>query len=182
MIKDIARTVLAGPVALERLRATNRQALVGSGVRFMGKASRVSLGNQVAIFGPTVLAVTDGGGLTGSRLEIGERTYIGEFNNIRTAGAPIIIGADCLISQHITIVGSNHATQPGRTIASQPWEGEGVVIGNDVWIGAGAVILPCARIGDGAVVAANAVVRGTVAPNSIVGGVPSREIGQRKQP
>ncbi|WP_420176369.1 acyltransferase [Luteococcus sp. OSA5] len=179
ILKDLARAVVDGPVALARLRATNRKAMVNNGVKFAGSPSRVKLGNQVAIFGPTVLAVTDGGGLDGSRLEVGERTYIGEFNNIRTAGAPIIIGSDCLISQHITIVGSNHATALGSPITSQPWEGDGVLIGDDVWIGAGAVILPGARIGDGAVVAANAVVRGEVPANAIVGGVPARVLGHR---
>ncbi len=179
IVKDIARSLLEGPVALARLRRTNRRAMVGSGVHFAGDASRVHLADGVAIFGPSVLAVTDGGGLTGSRLEIGARTYIGEFNNIRTAGAPIVIGADCLISQHITIVGSNHGTLAERTIVSQPWDGDGVVIGDDVWIGAGAVILPGARIGNGAVIAANAVVRGGVAANAIVGGVPARVLGER---
>ncbi len=103
---------------------------------------------------------------------MGERTYIGEFNNIRCAGAPIRIGAHCLISQHVTIVGSNHGTAPGTPIVDQPWSGTGVTIGDDVWIGAGVVVLPGAVIGDGVVVAANSTVRGTVAPGTIVAGSP----------
>lgn len=180
--RNAVRSTLSGPVARERLRLAHPGALIDDEVRFTGSPAATELGEQVAIFGPTVLDVANGGGLTGSRLSIGARTYIGEFNNIRCAGAPISIGADCLISQHITIVGTNHGTERGRTIASQPWHGDGVVIGDDVWIGAGAVILPGARIGDGAVVAANSVVRGEVAANTIVGGTPARVLGERRKP
>jgi acetyltransferase-like isoleucine patch superfamily enzyme len=54
-----------------------------------------------------------------------------------------------------------------------------VVIGNDVWIGADAVILRGVTIHDGAVVAAGAVVTKDVAPYTVVGGVPAREISRR---
>lgn len=178
-VRNVARSALSGPVARERLRLAQPHALIDDQVRFTGTVSDVELGEQVAIFGPTVIDVANGGGLTGSRLSVGPRTYIGEFNNIRCAGAAISIGADCLISQHITIVGTNHGIERGRTIVSQPWHGDGVVIGDDVWIGAGAVILPGARIGDGAVIAANAVVRGEVDAHAIVGGVPARVLGER---
>ncbi len=63
---------------------------------------------------------------------------------------------------------------PGESFRKGP-----VVIGNDVWIGADAVILRGVKIHDGAVVAAGAVVTRDVAPYSIVGGVPAREIGRR---
>lgn len=112
-------------------------------------------------------------------MEVGDRSYIGEFNNIRCAGASIVIGRDCLISQHVTIVGTNHGIAAGRPIVDQPWDGDGVVVGDDVWVGAGAVLLPGARLGDGVVVAANAVVRGVVEPGAIVGGLPARVIGRR---
>lgn len=175
---DVARWVRDSVLATERLRRANPGARI-TRVQFGGDVSRCHLAEQVSVIGPTVIWVGDGGGLTGGRLTVGERTYIGEFNNIRTAGAPITIGRDCLISQHITIVGSNHGTAPGRTIVSQDWSGDGVVIGDDVWVGAGATILPGARIGDGAIIAANSVVRGEVPPGTIYGGSPARQIGVR---
>lgn len=178
-LKDFARSLRDGVIARERLRRAHPQAWITSDVTFRGDVARTSLAADVAVSGPTSLIVTDGGGLTGAFLEIGERTYIGEFNNIRCAGAPIRIGRDCLISQHITIVGTNHGTAPGTPIVDQPWHGDGVVIGDDVWIGAGAVILPGARIGDGVVVAANAVVRGEVEPGAVVAGMPARVVGHR---
>jgi virginiamycin A acetyltransferase len=48
------------------------------------------------------------------------------------------------------------------------------VIGPDCWIGHGALILPGARLGAGVIVGAGAVVRGEVAPYSVVAGNPAR--------
>lgn len=178
-LKSLLRAVKNELVPRARFLASAPQASVSPSVRFAGSVADVQLGRHVTIAGPTVIDVANGGGLRGSRLVIGERTYVGEFNNIRCAGAPITLGADCLISQHITIVGSNHGTDPRSPINQQPWTGDGVVIGDDVWVGAGAVIMPGTRIGDGAVIGAGAVVRGVVEPGWIVAGVPARPVRHR---
>lgn len=116
-----------------------------------------------------------------SCLIIGDRTYIGELNNIRASGGKIKIGKNCLLSQNITIVAANHLTDKLIPIADQPWDEKktGVEIGNDVWIGAGAIILPGITIGQGAIIAAGSVVNKDVAPYTIYGGVPARKIGER---
>ncbi|WP_409485169.1 acyltransferase [Arsenicicoccus dermatophilus] len=178
-LKDLYRHVRTDVLPKEQLRRRNPRAYVTHRAVFRGDPSRVDLAPEVYVAGPSILVCEDGGGLTGSRIVVGERTYIGEFNNIRTAGAPIVIGARCLISQHITIVGSNHGTAPGRLIVDQPWSGDGVTIGDGVWVGAGSVILPGTRIGDGVVVAANSVVRGEIPADSIVAGAPARVIRGR---
>jgi len=54
-----------------------------------------------------------------------------------------------------------------------------VTIGNDVWIGYGVTILSGVTIGDGAVIAANSTVTSDVEPYSIVGGLPTKKIGNR---
>ena len=51
-----------------------------------------------------------------------------------------------------------------------------IKIGNNVSIGTSAMILPGITIGDNAIVGAGAVVTHDVAPNTIVAGVPAREI------
>lgn len=53
------------------------------------------------------------------------------------------------------------------------------VVGNDVWIGRRATIMPGVQIGDGAIISAEAVVVKDVAPYTVVGGNPAREIKQR---
>jgi acetyltransferase-like isoleucine patch superfamily enzyme len=162
------------------LRAAHPGAVIGRDVRIIGDPSRIVLADGVAIFGPSSIVVADGGGLTGSRLEIGQGTYVGEFANLRTAGAQIVIGAYCLLAQNVTIVGSNHGTRAGVHIVDQPWTGTGVEVGDDVWLAAGSIIVAGARIGSGAVVAANSVVRGVVPPNAIMAGSPARQVGERQ--
>ncbi|WP_226344464.1 acyltransferase [Agilicoccus flavus] len=178
-LKAIARYVRDVVLPRERLRLAFPHAHIAPSLAFSGDVARTSLGDGVTLSGPAVVSVTNGGGLTGATLSIGDRTYVGEFNNIRCAGARIEIGSDCLISQFVTLVGSNHGTERGTPIARQPWSGDGVVIGDDVWLGAGVTVLPGARIGSGVVVAANSVVRGAIEPGTIVGGTPARVLGSR---
>ncbi len=52
-------------------------------------------------------------------------------------------------------------------------------IGNDVWVGMNAMIMPGVTIGDGAIIATNSVVTKDVAPYTVVGGNPAREIRKR---
>ncbi|MDE5947963.1 MAG: CatB-related O-acetyltransferase [Prevotella sp.] len=71
---------------------------------------------------------------------------------------------------------------PKSEVASA-WDNKGdIVIGNDVWIGYDAVIMAGVTIGDGAIIGTRAVVPKDVAPYSIVGGVPAREIRKRFEP
>lgn len=56
-----------------------------------------------------------------------------------------------------------------------------IIIEDYVWIGSRATILPNVHIGKGAVICAGAVVTKDVAPYSIVGGVPAKEIGKRTE-
>ena len=70
-----------------------------------------------------------------------------------------------------------------RADVATAWDNKGdIVIGNDVWIGYEAVILSGVTIGDGAIIGARAVVTKDVAPYSIVGGVPAKEIRKRYDP
>lgn len=67
-----------------------------------------------------------------------------------------------------------------KTDVTAAWDNKGdIVIGNDVWIGYEAIIMAGVHIGDGAIVAARAVVTKDVAPYTIVGGTPAREIRKR---
>jgi acetyltransferase-like isoleucine patch superfamily enzyme len=94
----------------------------------------------------------------------------------------ITFGDHVLVGPYAVIASSEHAhAQLDAPMAEVDHEFAPVTIGNDVWIGAHAVITGGVRIADGAVVAAGAVVTGDVAAYQVVGGVPAREIGDRRQ-
>lgn len=60
-------------------------------------------------------------------------------------------------------------------------KGGRVVIEDYVWISCRTVVLPGVTIGRGAIVAAGAVVTKNVEPYTIVGGIPARVIGKRRE-
>lgn len=114
-----------------------------------------------------------------ARITIGNRTTIG-FNTFIYASSDVVVGDDCMLAPFVYIVDSNHGTEKDCLMNLQANSVKKINIGNDVWIGAHAVILPGVNIGNGAVVAAGSVVKNNVLPNKIVGGVPAREIGERR--
>jgi galactoside O-acetyltransferase len=93
----------------------------------------------------------------------------------------ITIGDNVMIGPNVVLRSNDHVfKRPDMPINEQGMTDGWIVIGNDVWIASNAVILQDVSIGDGAVVAAGAVVTKSVAPYSIVGGVPARIIGMRR--
>lgn len=94
--------------------------------------------------------------------------------------AGITIGRGTRIASGAAIYAFDHGMAPDRTIRSQPVRSRGIRIGADVWIGANACITDGVTVGDHAVVAMGAVVTSDVPPWAIVGGVPARIIGDRR--
>jgi len=114
-------------------------------------------------------------------------------------GDKLVIGKFCAIARGVKFImnGANHKTsgvstypffifgngwekampQPGEL----PYKGD-TVIGNDVWIGYDCLIMPGVKIGNGAIISSRSVVVSDVAPYSIVGGNPARQIKERFAP
>jgi virginiamycin A acetyltransferase len=137
---------------------------------------------------------------------IGDYTYYDDFENVYNfeknvkyhfdfVDDKLIIGKFCMIASDVKFImnGANHLT---KSISAYPfavfgndWENamEGksypkkgnIHIGNDVWIGYNATIMAGVNIGDGAIIATNSTVVNDVAPYSIVGGNPAKEIKKR---
>lgn len=111
-------------------------------------------------------------------------------------GDKLIIGKFCAIAKNVKFImnGANHkitgfSTYPFSIfgngwekvmpkIKDLPYKGD-TIIGNDVWIGYDSLIMPGIKIGDGAIIASRSVVVSDVAPYTIVGGNPAKEIRKR---
>lgn len=108
-------------------------------------------------------------------VEIGKGTIVGQ--NVFLDGRDSLkIGQYVDIASDVMIYNSEH------DINSEYFEAVSapVEIGDYVFIGPRVIILPGVKVGKGAVIAAGAVVTKDVDDFAIVGGVPAKEIGQRK--
>ncbi len=111
-----------------------------------------------------------------SNISIGDNVVINKKVLLDGRGGKLVIGNNVDIAQEVNIwtlehdVNDNmHKEKPGD-----------VIIEDFVWIASRVTILPGVKIGKGAVVACGAVVTKDVPSLSIVGGIPARIIGYRK--
>lgn len=110
-----------------------------------------------------------------SGVKIGTDTMIGD-NAFMDGRDRLIIGDHVDIASQVLIYNSEHDLNAEDFHAV---DGP-VEIGDYVFIGPRAIILPGVQIGKGSVVAAGAVVTKDVPDFAIVGGVPAKVIGERK--
>lgn len=137
---------------------------------------------------------------------VGDYTYYDDFEDVENfeknvkylfdfVGDQLIIGKFCMIASDVKFImnGANHLTDALSTypfaIFGNGWENAmdgkvypkkgNITIGNDIWIGYNATIMAGVTIGDGAIIATNATVTKDVAPYTIVGGNPAKEIRKR---
>lgn len=106
---------------------------------------------------------------------IGSDSIIGEWA-VLDGRAPLIIGSHVDIASGVMIYNAEHDIHSKDFTKAHM---DKVIIEDYVFIGPRAIILPGVTIGRGGVVAAGAVVTKDVAPMTIVGGVPAKEIGTR---
>jgi len=137
---------------------------------------------------------------------VGDYTYYDDFENVENfeknvkyhfdfTGDKLIIGKFSMIASDVKFImnGANHLTDAMSTypfaVFGNGWEHAmdgktypqkgNITIGNDVWIGYNATIMAGVTIGDGAIIATNATVTRDVAPYTIFGGNPAKEIRKR---
>jgi acetyltransferase-like isoleucine patch superfamily enzyme len=165
----------------ERLRfASNIRLGAGTyldeGVYIHACPDGVEIGDRSLVMHGAVLHVYNFRRLPHAGIRIGRDCLIGEYCVIRGQGG-VHIGDRVYTSPLSQIIAVNHVfSDRERPFVEQGIIAEGIHIEDDVWIGSGAVVTDGVRIGRGAVVAAGAVVTADVAPHTVVGGVPAREL------
>ena len=108
-------------------------------------------------------------------IKIGEGSIIGDHVFL-DGRAKLTIGNHVDIASHVLIYNSEHDIEAEDFSARE----EPVEIGDYVFIGPRVTILPGVKVGKGAIIAAGAVVSKDVPDFAIVGGVPAKTIGERK--
>ena len=152
-----------------RLKSLGKKSILKPGVKILGSGNRVTIGKNFKIWNGCILAVGKGQILIGDSGHFGIRVYINATEGVVKIGNNVAIAPFTKIysysnySGHIKQIGEN------KIVAN-------VTIGNNVFIGSNVVILPGVTIHEGAIIAAGAVVNKDVKPNTIVGGVPAKEI------
>lgn len=108
----------------------------------------------------------------GRNITIGQNVFINSCCNFQDQGG-ITIGDGSLIGHKVVLATLNHGFLPEDRGTLYPLP---IRIGKNVWVGASATILPGVTIGNNAIIAAGAVVTKDIPVNSIVAGVPAKEI------
>jgi len=111
-------------------------------------------------------------------LIIGKNCHIGKecFFDLRDK---IIIGDNCVISMQTTFI--THIDMEKSPLSKYfPSDKKPVIIENGVYIGAKSTILMGIKIKQNSIVAAGSVVNNNIDTNSLVGGVPAKEIKKIK--
>lgn len=142
---------------------------------FIARGGKVILGRDTVIRAGAMLLPSEG------FIQVGSGSSINQYVVVNGYGG-VSIGENVLIAAFASIFSSNHKfDRVDIPIKDQGLSSKGgVIIENDVWIGTHSIILDGVTIGRGSVVAAGTVVTKSVAPYSIVAGVPGKIIGSRK--
>lgn len=112
-------------------------------------------------------------------IKIGKDSIVGEGVVLDGRGK-LIIGDHVDIATEVMIYNAEHDVNAEHFAAVESVTLEPVIIEDYVFIGARAIILPGVTVKKGAVVGAGAVVTKDVPAFTIVGGVPAKPIGERK--
>ncbi len=143
------------------------------GVKIIGNEKRITIGENFIIWHRCFLTVGIG------RINFGNNGHIGVGVYINASEGNVIIGDYVAIAPKTQIYSYTDYYEQNKKIGEVHKIGD-VIIKNNVLIGSSAIILPGVTINEGAIVGAGAVVTKDVLPNTIVGGVPAKEIKKRR--
>ncbi len=154
---------------------TEGMVYLGRGVELSARRGygRIVLGRWVHLGDGNRLRAHEG------TLRIGDKTVLGRENTLNCY-LDLEIGPRGIVADWVYMCDFDHRTDD----VHRPIKDQGIVkapvrIGEDVWVGVKASVLRGSDVGRGSVLAAHTVVRGDVAPFSVVAGVPGRVVRDR---
>ena len=157
---------------------------LGSGTTIIG-GNRIVIGNDFHAGNGLTLQVwsTENSPLIrekiDSQLKIGNSVSFMK-NVMISCASNVVIGNGVLMGDNVFISDNLHG-KPGSQLDKPPLEREiyvkgPIIIEDNVWVGRNVCIIGSVHVGKGAVIGANAVVTHDVAPNTVVAGVPAKDI------
>jgi acetyltransferase-like isoleucine patch superfamily enzyme len=174
-------------------------------VVLLGRAWQLEVGRGTVLGARVRLDLASAGRLTiGERAWLAADTEIESSTEVRIGDGTTVqrrcslngsvrLGRGCILAPNVFISSGTHPFRrmphlpiraQERLLARQPTSQDGpsdrpVWIQDDCWLGVNSVISPGVTVGKGSVVGANAVVTSSVAPYTVMAGVPAREVGRR---
>ena len=111
-----------------------------------------------------------------SVIKIGDKTSIEEARITSFEPYKIEIGKDCMFSSDIIIMNTDVHKIYDVDTKFKTNEGKEISIGNHVWLGMRTIVLKGVNIGDDSIVAAGSIVTRDVKSNTIVSGIPAKQV------
>lgn len=199
----LGRALILAASLVRGLVMTRRRVILGRGARVRDKGKLRVNGGMVRIDDYSLVDCTSHDGITlgrnfklgafsrmiasgmlgdiGKGITVGDNVGIGEFAHIGGAGG-VKIGADCIVGAYFSVHPENHVfSDPDRPIREQGVTRSGIEIGPGCWIGAKVTVLDGVTVGRNCVIAAGAVVTRSFPDNSVIGGVPARQLRTREE-
>lgn len=110
----------------------------------------------------------------GKHIKLGKNVFINHACSFLDLGG-IEIEDNVMIGPRVNISSENHPVEISKRNTMIPRK---VTIKKGAWLGANVTVLPGVTIGENAVVAAGALVNKNVAANTVVAGIPAKEVKQ----
>jgi len=149
-----------------------KKSFIKRNVKVIGSAKRLFVGDNFKIWHRCFIAVGTG------KIKFGDNGHLGVDVYINASRGNINIGDYVAIAPKTQIYSYSDDYAPEKLIGEVHKIGD-VNIGNNILIGSGVIILPGITINDGAIIAAGSVVTKSVPKNTIVAGIPAKQIKMR---
>ena len=176
IISKAINNIQVKPLAASLQRCGKNFKVVASNTRLFCPEN-ISIGSNFSSMGELHLNGSNGLIIIGDNCSFNVNVQIG------ASGSKISIGNNVLIAPNVVIRAADHIyTDTSRPIRQQGHLGAEIIIEDDVWICSNCVITKGCTVGQGAIIAAGSVVCKSIAPYTVVGGVPAKEIKKRGQP